>query len=169
MAFFAMTGTMLYYGAVVAGTIKDPLMASLCAYGEEKRPRMASRFLYVLAAWLLMVAFGAFLVTAPGTSWRDSTAPLAFVLLSGMAMGAGVAINARPGLREALPRWYADLLRHATRQERQQLGRAWRRLPRRLRWRLNADQAAFVTWCDMVRLTVIYGAYDPESAWDRWT
>ena len=45
---------------------------------------------------------------------------------------------------------------------------AWLRIPRRMRWRLNGDQKAFEVWVELLRLTVIYGAFDPNSPWDVW-
>lgn len=85
-----------------------------------------------------------------------------------MAFISDFIVRRHPDLREALPRWYFELLRNATRQERRFIGFAWLRIPRRMRWRLNGDQAAFRTWADTVRITVIYGAYDPNNPWTMW-
>jgi hypothetical protein len=37
-----------------------------------------------------------------------------------------------------------------------------------MRWRLNSDQKAFGTWADTVRMTVTYGARDPDDPWVTW-
>jgi hypothetical protein len=67
-----------------------------------------------------------------------------------------------------LPRWYFDLLRRATRQERRHIAYAWLRIPHKMRWRLNGDQASFHVWADTVRITVFYGARDPDDPWELW-
>jgi len=95
--------------------------------------------------------------------------PLVFVVLAVILWGGSLVVGQQRDLRESLPRWYSTLLRIATRQERRQIAYAWLRIPRGMRWRLNGDQASFHVWVELVRLTVIYGAYDPDSPWDQWT
>ena len=100
--------------------------------------------------------------------FQTSFAPVIFVVFAFMAFGASLLARQKPVIRESLPRWYFELLRTTTRQERRTLGYAWLRIPWRLRWRLNGDQVAFGVWVDMVRLTVIYGAHDPNNPWELW-
>jgi hypothetical protein len=98
-----------------------------------------------------------------------SFAPLSFTVMALMAFIGYLITRRYVYLRELLPHWYFTLLRNATRQERRLLAFAWLRIPRRMRWHLNGDQAAFEVWADMVRMSVIYGARDPDDPWVLWT
>lgn len=158
-----------YYGAVVSGLYKDPLMARFRRYGENEPPSPLVRFLNAAGGCCLALALLMPVLAAPHSYVYRVFGPLVFVVLALIAFGGGALVGKQPALRHALPRWYFELLRTASRQERRQIAYAWLRLPRRLRWRLNGDQASFRVWADMVRLTVIYGAYDPNSPWDIWT
>lgn len=158
----------VYYGAMISGLWKDPLMARFRGYGDEKRIYPLCRFL----EWGGLAAIAGSLfsgeVIGPFSYVGATFAPLVFFVLALMAFSADVLVRNHSDLRESLPRWYFDLLRTATRQERRFIGFAWLRIPRRMRWRLNGDQAAFRTWADTVRITVIYGAYDPNNPWITW-
>lgn len=158
----------VYYGALVSGLWKDPLMARFRGYGDERRIYPLCRLL----DWIALTAFvgGMFSgdVLSPYSYTAATFAPLTFFVLMTMALVADIIVRRHPDLRASLPRWYFELLHNATRQERRFIGFAWLRLPRRLRWRLNGDQAAFRTWADTVRITVIYGAYDPNNPWTTW-
>lgn len=158
----------VYYGALISGLWKDPLMARFRNYGDERRVYPLCRFL----EWAALAAFMGGLFSgdalSPYTYTGATFAPLTFFVLMFMALVTDIIVRRHPDLRESLPRWYFELLRTATRQERRFIGFAWLRLPRRLRWRLNGDQAAFRTWADTVRITVIYGAYDPNNPWTTW-
>jgi hypothetical protein len=157
-----------YYAAVLSGMYKDPLLARFRIYGEEKRPYPLCRFLEVAGGWCIVLSM---LVSRMDKSkyfflsgYTDvSLAALATVLLVGSAIVWGWRAP-----RESLPLWYYRMLHTCTRQERRFIGYAWLRIPIRMRWRLNGDQAAFRVWTDMVRLTVIYGAYSPDNPWQRW-
>jgi hypothetical protein len=158
----------LYYGAVVSGLYKDPMMARFREYGEERLIYPVCRLLGAVGASALLLALLISILWSPQSYMRRMFPPMVFFVLMVVAWGTSLFIYRRPFLREALPRWYFFLLRNATRQERRQLGYAWLRLPRKMRWRLNSDQKAFGVWVELLRLTVIYGAYDPKSAWDTW-
>ncbi len=158
----------LYYGAIISGLWKDPLMAHFRDYGAEHRVYPLCRFL----EWTGLAAISGGLFSgdalAPYSYIGATFAPLAFFVVAILAFIGDFIVRRHPDLREALPRWYFELLRNATRQERRFIGFAWLRIPRRMRWRLNGDQAAFRTWADTVRITVIYGAYDPNNPWTMW-
>jgi hypothetical protein len=161
-------GAALYYGAVITGLFKGPMLANFRCYGPERPMHPVIRFLLAAGAFCVVVAVllrGGTTVARYGTGFA-STIFWIGALVSWVAAGV---IATQPALRDALPRWYLHLLKTATRQERRFIGFAWLRLPRRMRWRLNGDQRAFATWADMVRITVIYGAYDPDNPWKRWT
>ena len=160
------TCIMVYYAAIIAGIHKSPLMATFRRYGEERRVYPLSRFLEVVAVWCAVLGIRAWALV-PQSGVLDMTfAPLVFLVMGGMALGMDVVIRRRPTWREALPPWYYELLRTSSRQERRFIGYAWLRIPRRMRWRLSGDQAAFRSWADTVRLTVLYGPPDPNSPWD---
>jgi len=161
-------GFTLYYGAVLGGIYKDPLMSRFRQYGEERRPYPVCRFLEVACVFCFLLGLMVRIVTSQSVVFQDSLAPLSLWVLAGMLLASSLFIRRRPVLRESLPRWYYELVKVATRQERRFLGFAWLRIPRKMRWRLNGDQAAFKVWADMVRITVIYGARDPDDPWALW-
>ncbi len=169
LLFMLPTGLAAYYGAILSGMYKDPLMINFRRYGEERRPPILPRFLLALAAWFVAVTLIARLFTTGVSSFAGGFLPTIFFLLALIAGGAGLVTRRSITGRESLPHWYYLALRTMTREERRQLARAWERIPRGLRWRLNGDQASFRVWVDMVRLTAIYGARDPGSPWDHWT
>ncbi|NDJ78422.1 MAG: hypothetical protein GYB65_19405 [Chloroflexi bacterium] len=158
-----------YYGAVIAGIFKDPLMANFRIYGEERRAYPICRFLQAAAfcSWMLSMVVG--FITIPGNFAVGFFPPAVFLVLALMSGAASLAVRRNARLREMLPQWYFELLRISTRQERRLIGFAWLKIPRKMRWRLNGDQAAFQSWVDTVRITVIYGAFDPENPWKLWT
>jgi uncharacterized membrane protein len=162
-------GATFYYGAIVSGLYKDSMMAHLRKYGEERRALPICRFLNVAGVCCLALAITIPTLSNPTSYTYRLLPPVVFVVLAFIAFGASLTAMQNPSIREAAPHWYHDLLSGASRQERRHIAYAWLRIPRRLRWRLNADQRAFYAWADLVRLTVIYGAYDPDSPWDVWT
>ena len=161
------SGALLYYAAIVSGLYKDPLLARFRAYGKEQYPYPLCRLLDVFSAWCLMMARMLDALTTYTRRTNGSSAAL-FLIVGLVALGTSVTARHKPALREALPRWYFTLLRTANRHERRRIAFAWLRLPRRMRWRLNGDQKAFGTWADTVRLTVTYGARDPDDPWVTW-
>jgi hypothetical protein len=146
---------------------KDPMLSRFRMYGAERRYYPFCRFLALLGAWGLMVASMLDALTIR-TRHTNSFAPAIFLALAIMALAASLAARQIPALREALPRWYFALLRTANRHERRRIAFAWLRIPRKMRWRLNGDQRAFMTWADTVRITVTYGARDPDDPWSLW-
>jgi glycerol uptake facilitator-like aquaporin len=170
LAFIAPAIASFYYGAIVSGVYKDPLMARFRVYGDEQRPPFLSRFLVAVGAWLLVFSVMITVLFIPTPTHRSANpTPVAFSVLAFMVLTGSAIAYFHPTLRELLPRWYFDLLRTTTRQERRRIAYAWLRLPARLRWRLNGNPAAFRVWVELVLLTVIYGAHDPDSPWDVWT
>ncbi len=161
------SGGLVYYAAIVVGFYKDPLMARLRLYGSETHYSPLCRFLLLLGTWSLMVSSMLDSLTMNSRStWLY--APAVFLTIALMAFGFSLIAYQRLTWREAFPRWYDDLLHGASRQERRQIAFAWLRLPAALRWRLNGDQASFRVWTDMVRITVFYGARDPDNPWAVW-
>jgi hypothetical protein len=158
------SGALLYYAAIVSGLYKDPLLARFRVYGKEQHHYPVCRFLDIFSAWCLMMASMLDALTVR-TRHTNDFAPALFLILGVMALGMSVSARRKPVLREALPRWYFTLLRTANRHERRRIAFAWLRIPRRMRWRLNSDQKAFGTWADTVRMTVTYGARDPDDPW----
>lgn len=158
----------VYFGAVLTGFYKEPLMARFRRYGEERRPAPAISFAVSLGIWAIMMAMIMRVLTQQILLLQNTLLPLIFSILALMAFGAAIAMNHFESLRVMLPRWYFDLLLIASREERRLIAYAWLRLPRKMRWRLNGDQAAFRVWADMVRITVIYGARDPDDPWAQW-
>jgi hypothetical protein len=159
----------LYYGAIVGGWYKNPLMGRFRRYGREERPSPLGRFFDLLG-------LSGLLFTLMTDSLRQSSAlasaeylPAVLLVFTVAAWSGSVAVRANADLSTSLPRWYFDLVRTASRQERRFIGWAWLRIPTRMRWRLNGDQASFQVWADMVRITVIYGARDPDDPWGKWT
>jgi hypothetical protein len=166
----AVTGSATtYYAAIVGGLFKNSLLAQFRKYGEEQRVYPICRLLNVAGATSLALAMLIPRLAAPFGYYRRLFPGAVFTLLALTLWGASLLVYQRPALREALPFWYFDLLRTASRQERRHIGYAWLRIPRAMRWRFNGDQQAFRVWAELVRLTVIYGAYDPESPWTIWT
>lgn len=159
-----------YHGAVLSGLFKDPLMGRFREYGTERRPYPVCRFLESTGVWLLMLALMInALIKQSGSYFQTSFVPTVMALLALILIGASLVARRRPEIRESLPRWYFDLLHISTREERRFIGWAWTKIPRKMRWRLNGDQSAFRVWADMVRLTVIYGARDPDDPWAVWS
>lgn len=167
--FFAAGGATLYYGAIVSGMYKNSMMAYLRRYGEELPIYPVCRLLAAASVFCLTTAILMYNSVAPSSYLYRLFPPETFEVMAVGGLVANLLIRRRAGLRDALPRWYHDLMRETSRQERRQLAFAWLRVPPRLRWRLNGDQASFHVWSELVRLTVIYGAYDPDSPWDHWT
>jgi hypothetical protein len=164
-AVFGSTFVMFYYGAVIGGWFKGPLLANFRRYGPDTRPSPFARFLFAVATWNLMMA----VITRMLITGATGSMSLVFAVLMVSLYGGAVAVNRHPTWRLLLPRWYFRLICDSTRMERRHLAQAWCRIPARMRWRLNGDQAAFRVWVETVRLTMIYGAFDPNTAWDRWT
>jgi len=157
-----------YYGAVASGLYRDPLMRELQRYGEERRPCLAGRLLLSAAAFSLSLSTLLSLMASANPMVSRVFPPEILTVLCIVLLLGSAVVWKHPVLRESLPRWYYRLLRTTSRQERRHIAYAWQRIPRRLRWRLSGDQASFVVWSELVRLTVIYGAYDPNSPWDVW-
>lgn len=148
---------LFYHGAVLAGWIKDMLLRDFRHYGLERRSYPLPRFIMLTAVVLLM--------SAPILSnlWMAAAGVLVAVLLF-----AGAYFVRRSPLRDFLPRWYRWLFAETTRQERREIAAAWFRLPFKTRMRLNGDNHAFRIFVDEVRLTMIYGARDPDDPWAVW-
>jgi len=162
------TGVLFYYAAIVSGLYKDPLMGRFRQYGAERPVYPFCRFLSALGTWSLLFATLLDALTVRSLS-SEVFAPAIFLMLAILAWIGSVIVQHRPDWREALPRWYFNLLRCATRQERRHIAFAWLRLPRAMRWRFNGDGQAFAVWTDTVRITAIYGARDPDDPWATWT
>ncbi len=158
LLWMAAFGAMLYYGAILLGLYKDPMMAHFRQYGEERRIYPLSRFIFSLSGVLFMTG-----LMLPG-----STIEALLLILSLIGIVASFGISRTPHVQAALPRWYQDLLDITTREERRAIAYAWARLPLRTRLRLNGDSYAFQVFVDEVRLTVIYGARDPDDPWATW-
>lgn len=150
--------TVLYYWAIIGGLYKDTMMSNFRQYGEERRMYPLVRFLVSLAALCLFLA-----IWIPGLLITSVLTALCIALI-----GGALAISRVDWLRGSLPRWYFSLLQETTRQERRAIAYAWLRLPFRTRLRLNGDSYAFRVFVDEVRLTVIYGARDPDDPWVAW-
>jgi hypothetical protein len=161
------TGALLYYAAIVSGLYKDPLMARFRTYGKEQHHYPFCRLVEIFSVWCVMMASMLDAMTVR-TRNTNSFAPALFLIAGLVALGVSFAARRKATLREALPRWYFTLLRTANRHERRRIAFAWLRIPRRMRWRLNSDQKAFGTWADTVRMTVTYGARDPDDPWATW-
>ncbi len=159
LAAVASVGVTLYYGALLTGWFKDPLMAQFRVYGEERKVYPLPFFLRALGVCCLLMA-----VLLSGIAFAAPT----LVIVGLLALVAEAIIERDPRLRLLLPRWYAILFQDTTREERRALAFAWLRMGLRARLRLNGDQYAFRVWTDEVRLTVIYGARDPDDPWAIW-
>jgi hypothetical protein len=151
-------GAVLYYWAILGGLYKDAMMGNFRRYGEERRMYPLERFLVALGALFLFLA-----VWIPGALVTSVLAALCIFAISSAYMVSRV-----DSLRGSLPRWYFSLLQETTRQERRAIAYAWLRLPFRTRLRLNGDSYAFRVFIDEIRLTVIYGARDPDDPWVAW-
>lgn len=158
LAALALAVLTAYYGAIVAGWLKEPMMAHFRRYGEERRVYPLPRFMRSLGGLCLLLA------PLIPNAWVG----LAFVATVLMMLLGSLAVDRREDLRRALPRWYFDLLQETTREERRAIAWAWLRLPLKTRIRLNGDQYAFRIFIDEVRLTVTYGARDPDDPWAMW-
>ncbi len=158
LSVLALGGAAVYYGAMISGLYKDPIMARFRRYGTERLLYPFPRFLRVLGGLGLLLAP---LIPAPWTA-------VVFGLLAVLLIIASFFVEDMPYLRAILPRWYASLLAETTREERRAIAYAWLRLPFKTRMRLNGDQYAFRIFVDEVRLTIIYGARDPDDPWAMW-
>lgn len=159
----------LYYMAIAGGLVKDPLLDYFRRYGDAEPAHPLVSLLFFAAIFCFSLVMTVPYIFLPGSFLASLLSRFIFVAL-GLFFIAGTAVAyAKPRLRTALPLWYAQLVVNASRQERRHMGWAWLRLPRRMRWRLNGDQRAFHVWADMVRLTSIYGAFDKDSPWHKWT
>jgi len=146
-----------YYGAILLGFYKDSMMAHFRHYGEERRVYPLARFLMALGLLCLLLA-----PLLPGSIG------VAFTALALIIVVSSYAITRVEALQASLPRWYYRLLGELTREERRAIAYAWLRLPLKTRLRLNGDDHAFWIFIDEVRLTVIYGARDPDDPWAAW-
>jgi hypothetical protein len=151
-------GAIVYYWAVIGGLYKDTMMSHFRHYGEEHRAYPLVRFLVSLSALCLFLA-----IWIPGLLITSVLTALSIALI-----GATYVISRVDWLRGSLPRWYFSLLQETTREERRAIAYAWLRLPFRTRLRLNGDSYAFRVFIDEVRMTVIYGARDPDDPWVAW-
>jgi hypothetical protein len=169
MLLFLIAGTStFYYGAITGGLIKEPLLDHFRQYGESPPIHPLVRLLVAGGAFSFALTF--FTPTLFSHGFFANLLPsLVFTVLATMLEVSALLVYHQKTLRSSLPLWYAQLMHETSRQERRHIGWAWLRLPRRMRWRMNGDQRAFHTWADLVRLTVIYGAYDPKSPWHKWT
>ena len=158
----------VYYGAIVSGWYKDPLMHRFRQYGQENPPCPVGRFLDMmgLSSMLLAIMFSG--VSRSGILGSGKFMPLLMWMLMFVFWSGSLLVRRYPILSQSLPRWYFHLLQTSSRQERRFIGWAWLRIPRKMRWRLNGDQASFRVWADMVRITVIYGAREANDPWSRW-
>lgn len=147
-----------YYGAILLGFYKDSMMAHFREYGEERRVYPLARFLLALGLFCLVLS-----PLLPG-----GMTGLIFTALALIIIVSSYAVTRVEPLQASLPRWYYRLLRELTREERRAIAYAWLRLPLRTRLRLNGDDHAFWIFIDEVRLTVIYGARDPDDPWAAW-
>ncbi len=159
----------IYYAVILSGLYKDPLMARLRQYGEEDSHSILTNMLVSAGVCSLLTATLIPAYTLPTSYVRRTFPPWMFVCVALALFGMAIFVQQRPALRDALPRWYWELLQCCSRQERRQIAYAWMRIPRGMRLRLSGDQKSFQVWAELVRLTVIYGAHDPDSPWDRWT
>ncbi|MBN2471304.1 MAG: hypothetical protein JXN59_11310 [Anaerolineae bacterium] len=151
-------GAVFYYGAILLGIYKDSLMALFRRYGEEPPVNALARFLLALGLLLLV------LVPLMGGGMTGTVLTTAAFL----CLAASFAATRISLLRDTLPRWYYSLLQVTNRQERRAIAYAWMRLPLRTRLRLNGDNYAFHIFVDEIRLTVVYGARDPDDPWGMW-
>jgi hypothetical protein len=169
-ALFLITGAaVFYYGAITGGVYKHSMMNHFRRYGEEWPVSPLGRLALAGGVWLIAASAMVRDQLLPTSYFYRMFPPNTLLLLGLAALGMYFVITRRPELRYVLPLWYHELLRHTSRQERRQIAFAWLRIPARLRWRLSGDQASFRVWAELVRLTVIYGAYDPDDPWDNWT
>jgi hypothetical protein len=153
-----LVGAIFYYGAVLLGLYKDSLMAHFRHYGEEQRIYPLPRFMLALGAFIMVLT----------PMLVNSLTGAAFVAFAAIVIIASAAIGRLPQLQASLPRWYFSLLTITTREERRAIAYAWMRLPFKTRLRLNGDSYAFQIFIDEMRLTVIYGARDPDDPWAAW-
>jgi len=161
------TGALLQRTSVVFGLIKDPIMTRFRLYGPEMPFSPLARFMDMLGVWSLMTASMLDALTADQRGVWGYT-PMIFFALMLMAFTGSYVVRKSDQLRHALPPWYNELIQSTTRQERRHLAYAWLRIPRKMRWRLNADQASFRVFVDLVRLTSFYGVRDPDDPWAIW-
>jgi len=162
------TGGVIYYGAVVFGIYKDPVMARFRMYGPDRPFRPLCRFLDMLGFWSLLMSSLLDSITAIQRTASNLYAPVIFMALMIMAFSLSLLARRFPSIGQEVPPWFGDLMRETTRQERRQIAFAWLRIPFKMRWRLNADQASFRVWVELVRLTVVYGAREPNDPWAIW-
>lgn len=161
------TAALLRRAMVAFGLFKDPLLAHFRLYGPEIAYSPLARFLDMLGVWSLLVASMLDALTSDQRgSWGYT--PVIFFAVMLMAFTGSVITRNSDTLRHALPPWYGELMQQTTRQERRHLAYAWLRIPRKMRWRLNADQASFRVFVELVRLTSHYGARDPDDPWVIW-
>ncbi len=151
-------GAVLYYGAIVGGLYKDSMMAIFRQYGEEQKVYPLVRLALALGVFCLLLAF-----LVSGMLLRTSATALGV-----FAFICAYGISRVETLRTSMPRWYFSMLHESNRQERRAIAYAWLRLPFRTRLRLNGDGYAFRVFVDEIRLTVIYGARDPDDPWAAW-
>ena len=148
----------VYYWAIIGGLYKDAMMGNFRRYGEERPMYPLVRFMVALSALCLFLAI-----------WiSDVLLTSVLTALCILLIGGAYVVSRMDRLRASLPRWYFSLLQETTRQERRAIAYAWLRLPLRTRLRLNGDSYAFRVFIDEIRLTVIYGARDPDDPWVAW-
>lgn len=169
--FVVLTILFMREAAIASGLYKDPLLARLRHYGpveDERHFTPLVVLLFLAGAWCVSTSMILGVLSRYGAFTSSNSPKTILTVLAIMAFVAALVINKQPQLRDTLPLWYYELLRNATREERRFIAFAWLRIPLKMRWRLSGDQHAFRIWADMVRIAFIYGAYDPNSTWDRW-
>ncbi|MBI5959646.1 MAG: hypothetical protein HY866_12970 [Chloroflexi bacterium] len=167
--FLTTSAAVFYYGAILSGVYKHPLMAQFRRYGEEWIVSPVCRLSLAMGACLLTASLLIRDQLLPTSYFYRMFPPSNLFVLALASFASYFVLKSRPALRLTLPMWYHEMLIYTSRQERRQIAFAWLRVPRRLRWRMSGDQASFRVWAELVRLTVIYGAYDPDDPWDHWT
>ncbi len=134
---------------ITIGAIKDPILQSFEAFGEE---RSYSPSLRLLLWTTLTLYLSLFLYFHAG-----------MLLLFGSIIGMFISVFQAPLYRfrvqhqqlfGTFPQWYHSLVQRTDREERRRIAYLWLRLPSRTRWLYNARTEFFWQWIDQVLVTI---------------
>lgn len=135
---------------IVIGVHKDPILRSFEKYGEESR---YSPFIVMLIWAYVFIAYH-MVIFVPSPGLFIITLVLSAVFINGMFINPSSFLFRLRPFFDRFPRWYVELSRRTTREERRRIAYLWLRLPLRTRVLYNTHDFYFFKWADLVLLSI---------------
>lgn len=135
---------------IVIGVHKDPILRSFEKYGEESR---YSPFIVMIIWASLFIAYH-MVIFLPSPGLFFMVLVVSAVLVNAMFINPSSFFARLRPLFDRFPRWYVELSRRTTREERRRIAYLWLRLPIRTRVLYNTHDFYFFKWADLVLLSI---------------